>query len=228
MIKSVDIEKFEQRLGYAFKDPKYLLEALTHPSFSLTNRSDNQRLEFIGDRVLGLIVAEAIAKQDPNASEGKLAPRFNALVRKEACSGVAQEIDLGLVLKLGRSEMITGGRRKNAVLGDAMEAVLAAIYLDGGFQAAKDIILQLWEKRISSVELDARDSKTRLQEWAQARRLEPPIYTLIDRMGPDHSPIFNIEVELKTGEKVSAQAGNKRDAEQNAAKMLLKILKDNQ
>jgi len=112
VIKSVDIEKFEKRLGYAFKDPKYLLEALTHPSFSSTNRSDNQRLEFIGDRVLGLIVAEAIAKQDPNASEGKLAPRFNALVRKEACSGVAQEIDLGLVLKLGRSEMITGGRRK--------------------------------------------------------------------------------------------------------------------
>jgi ribonuclease-3 len=228
VIKSVDIEKFEKRLGYAFKDPKYLFEALTHPSFSSTNRSDNQRLEFIGDRVLGLVVAEAIAKQDPNASEGKLAPRFNALVRKEACSGVAQEIDLGLVLKLGRSEMITGGRRKNAVLGDAMEAVLAAIYLDGGFQAAKDIILQLWEKRISSVELDARDSKTRLQEWAQARRLEPPVYTLIDRTGPDHSPIFNIEVELKTGEKVSAQAGNKRDAEQNAAKMLLKILKDNQ
>ena len=228
MIKSVDIGKFEKRLGYAFKDPKYLLEALTHPSFSLTNRSDNQRLEFIGDRVLGLIVAEAIAKQDPNASEGKLAPRFNALVRKEACSGVAQQIDLGLVLKLGRSEMITGGRRKNAVLGDAMEAVLAAIYLDGGFQAAKDIILQLWGKRISSVELDARDSKTRLQEWAQARRLEPPVYTLIDRMGPDHSPIFNIEVELKTGEKMSAQAGNKRDAEQTAAKMLLKILKDKQ
>ena len=141
---------------------------------------------------------------------------------------MAQEIDLGLVLKLGRSEMITGGRRKNAILGDAMEAVLAAIYLDGGFQAAKDIILHLWEKRISSVELDARDSKTRLQEWAQARRLEPPVYTLIDRTGPDHSPIFNIEVELKTGEKVSAQAGNKRDAEQNAAKMLLKILKDNQ
>ena len=228
MIKSVDIEKFEKRLGYTFNDPKYLLEALTHPSFSLTNRSDNQRLEFIGDRVLGLIVAEAIAKQDPNASEGKLAPRFNALVRKEACSGVAQQIDLGLVLKLGRSEMITGGRRKNAVLGDAMEAVLAAIYLDGGFQAAKDIILQLWGKRISSVELDARDSKTRLQEWAQARRLEPPVYTLIDRMGPDHSPIFNIEVELKTGEKMSAQAGNKRDAEQTAAKMLLKILKDKQ
>ena len=117
MKKSVDIEKFEKRLGYTFKDPKYLLEALTHPSFSSTNRSDNQRLEFIGDRVLGLTVAEAIAKQDPQASEGKLAPRFNALVRKEACSGVAQEIDLGLVLKLGRSEMITGGRRKNAVLG---------------------------------------------------------------------------------------------------------------
>ena len=226
MKKSVDIQRFEKRLGYTFKDPKYLLEALTHPSFSSTNRSDNQRLEFIGDRVLGLIVAEAIAKQDPKASEGKLAPRFNALVRKETCSGVAQEIDLGLVLKLGRSEMITGGRRKNAVLGDAMEALLAAVYLDGGFLAAKDIILRLWEKRISDVELDARDSKTRLQEWAQARQLEPPVYTLIDRSGPDHSPIFNIQVELKTEEKMCAKAGNKRDAEQAAAKMMLEILKD--
>ena len=226
MKKSVDIERFEKRLGYTFKNPKYLLEALTHPSFSSTNRSDNQRLEFIGDRVLGLIVAEALAKQDPKASEGKLAPRFNALVRKETCSGIAQEIDLGLVLKLGRSEMITGGRRKNAVLGDAMEAVLAAVYLDGGFPAAKDIILRLWEKRISSVELDARDSKTRLQEWAQARQLDPPVYTLIDRSGPAHSPIFNIQVELKTGEQLCAKAGNKRDAEHAAAKMMLEILKD--
>ena len=226
MKKSVDIERFEKRLGYTFKEPQYLLEALTHPSFSSTNGADNQRLEFIGDRVLGLIVAEAIAKQDPKASEGKLAPRFNALVRKETCSGVAQEIDLGLVLKLGRSEMITGGRRKNAVLGDAMEAVLAAVYLDGGFSAAKDIILRLWEKRISSVEVDARDSKTRLQEWAQARQLEPPLYTLIDRSGPDHSPIFKMQVELKTGEQMSAKAGNKRDAEQAAAKMILEILKD--
>ena len=226
MKKSVDIERFEKRLGYIFKNPKYLLEALTHPSFSSTNRSDNQRLEFIGDRVLGLIVAEALAKQDPKASEGKLAPRFNALVRKETCSGVAQEIDLGLVLKLGRSEMITGGRRKNAVLGDAMEAVLAAVYLDGGFPAAKDIILRLWAKRISGVELDARDSKTRLQEWAQARQLEPPVYTLIDRAGPDHSPIFNIQVKLKTGAKMCAKAGNKRDAEQAAAKMMLETLKD--
>ena len=226
MKKSVDIERFEKRLGYTFKEPQYLLEALTHPSFSSTNGADNQRLEFIGDRVLGLIVAEAIAKQDPEASEGKLAPRFNALVRKESCSGVAQEIDLGSVLKLGRSEMITGGRRKNAVLGDAMEAVLAAVYLDGGFLAAKDIILRLWAKRISGVELDARDSKTRLQEWAQARQLEPPAYTLIDRSGPDHSPIFNIRVELKTGEQIRAKAGNKRDAEQAAAKMMLETLKD--
>ena len=226
MKKSVDIERFEKRLGYTFKDSKYLLDALTHPSFSSINSCDNQRLEFIGDRVLGLIIAEAIAKQDPKASEGKLAPRFNALVRKETCSGVAQEIDLGLVLKLGRSEVITGGRRKNAVLGDAMEAVLAAVYLDGGFSVAKDTVLRLWGKRISNVELDARDAKTRLQEWAQARQLEPPAYTLISRSGPDHSPIFNIQVELRSGEKICAKAGNKRDAEQAAAKMMLEILKD--
>ena len=123
---------------------------MTHASMSSANRDDNQRLEFLGDRVLGLVMAEALLAVDLEASEGQLAPRFNALVRKETCADVAREIDLGHVLKLGRSEMISGGRRKQALLGDAIEAVIAAVYLDGGFEAAKALVLRLWGKRIDS------------------------------------------------------------------------------
>ena len=149
-----DLKAFEQRIGHQFSDPALLIRAVTHASMSSANRDDNQRLEFLGDRVLGLVMAEALLAQDTKASEGQLAPRFNALVRKEACADVAREFDLGKVLKLGRSEMISGGRRKQALLGDAIEAVIAAVYLDGGFDAAQQLILRLWGGRIEAVEQD--------------------------------------------------------------------------
>ena len=129
---SADLQAFEQRIGHRFNKPELLIRALTHGSASSSARPDNQRLEFLGDRVLGLVMAEALLEQDTQASEGQLAPRFNALVRKEACAEVAREIGLGEVLKLGRSEMMSGGRRKQALLGDAMEAVIAAVYRDAG------------------------------------------------------------------------------------------------
>ena len=139
---------FQDRLGYRFVRPELLTEAVTHASISSATRSDNQRLEFLGDRVLGLVMAEALLEDDIGASEGKLAPRFNALVRKETCAEIARSLGLGKVLKLGRSEMMSGGRRKQALLGDAMEAVIAAVYRDGGFSAAKDLILNLWNTHI--------------------------------------------------------------------------------
>lgn len=186
------------------------------------HRDDNQRLEFLGDRVLGLVMAEALLKADPNAAEGMLAPRFNALVRRETCADVARQIDLGAVLKLGRSEMKSGGRRKEALLADAMEAVIAAVYQDGGFEAARDVILHLWGKRVGNVADDARDAKTSLQEWAQARGEVPPLYVEVNRTGPDHQPIFTIEVRLASGPSEQATAGSKRHAEQAAAAALLK------
>ncbi len=186
------------------------------------HRDDNQRLEFLGDRVLGLVMAEALLTADPNAPEGLLAPRYNALVRRETCADVAREIDLGAVLKLGRSEMKSGGRRKEALLADAMEAVIAAIYQDGGFDAARAAILRLWGERISNVADDARDAKTALQEWAQARGEVPPQYVETARTGPDHQPIFTIEVRLASGLTEKATAGSKRHAEQAAATALLK------
>ena len=218
---SAELRAFQDRLGYCFSRPDILAQAVTHASMSSANRDDNQRLEFLGDRVLGLVMAEALLSLDTHATEGQLAPRFNALVRKETCADVAREIDLGAVLRLGRSEMISGGRRKQALLGDAIEAVIAGVYLDGGFDAAKEVILRLWGARVHEVDADARDPKTALQEWAQARGLRPPRYEEVGREGPDHAPKFTIAARLSTGESEAASAGSKRQAEQAAAAALL-------
>ncbi|MFT7060248.1 MAG: ribonuclease-3 [Pseudorhodobacter sp.] len=218
---SADLRAFEGKLGYAFQNPELLTHAVTHASISSVTRPDNQRLEFLGDRVLGLVMAEALLSADTSASEGQLAPRFNALVRKETCADVAREIGLGDVLKLGRSEMMSGGRRKEALLGDALEALIAAVYLDGGFGTAKALVKRLWARRIANVEADARDPKTSLQEWAQARGMTPPRYTELGRSGPDHQPVFTVEVRLDNAATETAQAGTKRAAEQAAASNLL-------
>lgn len=218
---SSDLKAFERRIGHSFSDPELIVRAVTHSSVSSATRADNQRLEFLGDRVLGLVMAQALLEDDEDAPEGTLAPRYNALVRKEACADVARDIELGAVLKLGRSEMMSGGRRKLALLGDAMEAVIAAVYLDSGFEAAQAMILRLWGHRIKAVEEDARDAKTALQEWAQARGEAPPRYVETSRSGPDHAPVFTITVELAGGQTETASAGSKRQAEQAAAKALL-------
>lgn len=221
---SADLRAFEDRIGHRFARPDLLVRALTHGSMSSPTRADNQRLEFLGDRVLGLVMASALLDHDKFATEGQLAPRFNALVRKETCADVARQVDLGAVLKLGRSEMLSGGRRKQALLGDAMEAVIAAVYRDAGFEAARDMILRLWGERIARVEADARDAKTSLQEWAQARGEPPPTYLELRRSGPDHAPEFTIQVRLEDGQKAEATAGSKRQAEQAAAAALLERL----
>ena len=221
---SADLKSFQSRIGHEFAKSEFLIRAVTHSSIGTATRPDNQRLEFLGDRVLGLVMAEALLAADQAATEGQLAPRFNALVRKETCAEVARSIGLGDVLKLGRSEMLSGGRRKEALLGDAMEAVIAAVYMDAGFETAKAMILRLWGERIHHVRPDARDAKTSLQEWAQARAMPPPRYSEIGRSGPDHQPNFTVEVTLANGEREEAQAGSKRMAEQAAAAKLLKRL----
>ena len=223
---SAEMKAFEARLGHEFGRKDILLRALTHSSVSSPTRDDNQRLEFLGDRVLGLVMAEALLEADKGAAEGQLAPRFNALVRKETCAEVARQIDIGAVLKLGRSEMMSGGRRKQALLGDAMEAVIAAVYRDAGFEVAKRLVLRLWGERIHKVEDDARDAKTALQEWAQGRGIKPPSYTEVSRDGPDHAPRFTIAAALENGAREVATAGNKRQAEQAAAQALLARLDD--
>ncbi len=210
-----------ERLGLGDLDRALLEEALTHSSAGSSARPDNQRLEFLGDRVLGLVMAEALYARHPNEAEGKLAPRFNELVRKETCAEVAESIGLGDHLQLGRSETLSGGRRKTALLGDAMEAVIAAIYLDQGLEAARNAILRLWGPRLTQQREAPRDAKTAIQEWAQARGLAPPKYVEIARAGPDHAPVFTIEARLASGPTATAQAQSKRAAEQAAASALL-------
>ena len=225
---SADLLAFQARIGHRFRQPALLVRAVTHSSISSPTRPDNQRLEFLGDRVLGLVMSEALLSADDKATEGQLAPRFNALVRKETCAEVAREVGLGDVLKLGRSEMLSGGRRKEALLGDALEAVIAAAYLDSGFEAAKALVLRLWGGRIGAVETDARDPKTSLQEWAQARGMKPPTYAELGRTGPDHAPQFTVEVTLDTGAAERATANTKRAAEQAAARALLSRMESEQ
>jgi ribonuclease-3 len=221
---SADLQAFQDRLGHQFAEPELLLRALTHPSMSSPARPSNQRLEFLGDRILNLVIAEAVYRGDSEAAEGQLAPRYNALVRKEACAEVAREIELGEVMRLGRSETMSGGRRKLAMLADGIEAVVAAIYLDAGLEASRAIVLRLWEPQLTGTEGGVQDPKTAVQEWAQARGLPPPTYVEVARDGPDHAPIFTIEARLSDGTLEAAQAGSKRQAEQRAAEALLEKL----
>ncbi|RMH46266.1 MAG: ribonuclease III [Alphaproteobacteria bacterium] len=214
----------QQRIGHDFADPDLLDRALTHASYSGPDRPDNERLEFLGDRVLGLVIAEALLRHDSAAAEGVLAPRLNALVRKETCAEIAAALGLGAAIRMGRSEMLSGGRRKRAILGDAMEAVIAAVYLDGGIEAARRVILRHWARHLETVDGLAGDAKSRLQEWVQARGQTPPAYEELSREGPAHAPVFTIRAVLASGETATARAGSKRAAEQAAARQLLERL----
>ena len=224
---SAEIAAFQTRLGHRFADPALLVRALTHASVASPARHDNQRLEFLGDRVLGLIMAEAVVEADPEATEGQLAPRFNALVRKETCAEVARDLGLGDVLKLGRSELMSGGRRKEAVLGDAIEAVIAALYLDAGLGVARDLVLRHWGDRVAGVDERLHNPKSALQELTQAAGLGLPQYRELARSGPDHQPLFTVEVRLENGRAASASAPGKRAAETAAATALLAQLEKN-
>lgn len=213
------------RLGHEFQRIGLLDRALTHPSLSSPMTPDNQRFEFLGDRVLGLVIAEVLFDRYPDEAEGVLAPRLNDLVRKETCAEIALAVGIDQALRLGKSESTTGGRRENAILGDAMEAVIAAVFLDAGLGAAREMILRLWKDRIEAQgDTPPMDAKTALQEWAQANSMKPPRYNLIHREGPDHAPVFTIAVVLETGATAEAQANSKRAAEQAAAAQLLEGL----
>ena len=218
---SAELKDFAARIGHEFRRGELLIRAVTHSSIGSATRPDNQRLEFLGDRVLGLVMAEAMLSADKAATEGQLAPRFNALVRKETCAEVAREVGLGEVLKLGRSEMLTGGRRKDTLLGDAMEAVIAAVYLDAGFDAARAVVLRLWGHRIHEAEARVYNPKSALQEKTPGLGLGLPVYADVAREGPDHQPIFTVEVRLENGMTAQARAAGKRAAEAAAAEALL-------
>ncbi len=221
------LERFEAHIGYAFKNRGHLIEALTHASADTGSRLPrraarvNERFEFLGDRVLGLMAAESLFKAFGDAPEGALAPRLNALVRKETCAEVAQEAGMGPLLILAEAEEGTGGREKTAILGDACEALIAALYLDGGFKAAHGFFDRFWGARVTTLEAVPRDPKTRLQEWAQARWRVTPSYAVLEREGPDHAPEFVIEVSIPGVAPARGTGPSKRHAEQAAAAAIL-------
>jgi ribonuclease-3 len=219
-------DRLFRRLGHAIS-PALLDEALTHPSAASAARPHYQRLEFLGDRVLGLVVAEALHARFPDEPEGGLAQRLNALVRRETVASVAADLDLGGHLRLAQSESKAGGRRRDTILCDAMEALIAALFLEHGLDAARETILRLWASRIDEVDaLAPQDAKSAVQEWAQARGMAPPEYRAIARGGPDHAPRFTVEARLENGLTADATAGSKRAAEQAAATTLLGKLGD--
>ena len=217
------LAKLSERIGYAFKDISLLKLALTHASARaiLKPNEDNERLEFLGDRVLGLAVAELLARTFPDATEGELARRYNQLVRSETCAGVAQAWDLGKVIHMSGGEADSGGRAKKTILANACEALLGAVFTDGGYEPARDIVHRFWMGELGGLD-EAADAKSVLQEWAQGRRLPLPRYTEVARTGPDHAPLFTAEVAIDGIEPERGQGANKRQAEQAAALAMLR------
>lgn len=218
-----------ERMGYDFADQAWLTEALTHPSaVTKPHEKTYQRLEFLGDRVLALVVAQMLIERFPDESEGHLARRLNELVRYETCADVAREIGLGSSLILGAGEARSGGEDKPAILGDACEAVIGAIYRDAGFDAARNFVQRLWSQRLENTANPPRDAKTALQEWAQGRGLPTPHYQVIERSGADHAPAFIISVAVAGKGEAEGRGGSKRAAEREAAEALLARLEEGQ
>ena len=219
-----DLAALESHIGHAFKDRTLLERALTHVSAISAGgaRIDSyQRLEFLGDRVLGLAVSDMLHAAFPKAAEGELSRRLAELVRKETCADIAREWGVGDHLRLGGGEAQTGGAKKVAILGDVCESIIGAVHLDGGFEAASDLVRRNWLERMMKPRRPLRDPKTALKEWAQARGLETPVYREADRSGPAHAPRFVIAVEVAGFESVAAEGASKRTAEQAAARAFL-------
>lgn len=198
-----------------------LARALTHSS---TGGDDNEQLEFLGDRVLGFLIAEMLIKKFPQADEGALALKLNTLVRRETCARVAELAGIDAALILAASEDRSGGRRKAAILGDACEAVIAALYFDGGIEAARKFVSTHWKPLLGEVTGDLRDPKNALQEWAQGLKLGTPNYRLAKREGPDHAPRFTVEVSVPGHEPAQGVGTSMRAAEQEAAREMLKAV----
>jgi ribonuclease-3 len=214
----------ETRIAYRFTEASLIEQALTHISAVKGPRNpaeSYQRLEFLGDHVLGMVVSDMLFRAFPQADEGELSRRLADLVRKETCADVARAIDLGAAVKLGGSEAQGGGRRRTTILGDVCEALMGAVFLDGGYSAANEVIERLWRDRMLAPAGPLRDPKTLLQEWAQGRGLPTPTYREVARRGPHHDPEFHVTVELPRHERAEGFGRSKRAAEQAAAAAML-------
>lgn len=223
------VSKLAERLGYAFKDPRVLERALTHSSVAegvqqpSKRIGDNERLEFLGDRVLGLLVADHLVQAFPEADEGQLSARLHSLVDKAACARVGERLGIGAALRLSPGETKSGGRRKAGVIADAVEAVLAAVYRDGGLVAAKQVFDKAWAEEFASPPAPAlTNPKSALQEWAQSKGHPLPTYRIVERTGSDHAPTFVVEVTVVSYDPVRQSGHSRQEAEKAAAVALMK------
>lgn len=220
--KKLQTNELESQLGYSFHDGSLLREALTHSSARAEQGGrDNERLEFLGDRVLGLTVAAMLFEQFPQAREIEFARHYNSLVCKECCAEVANGLGLGLHLIMASSEARSGGRKKPVILADACEALLGAVFVDGGFGAAQAVVQRLWSPLIATAEVPAPDAKTALQEYAQSQKRGLPEYRQVGRSGADHAPNFIVEVSVKGLKPAQGAGSSLKKAQQAAAETLL-------
>lgn len=218
------VANLQRRIGYTFRNPERLERALTHASVGQGAKKvrDNERLEFLGDRVLNLIVAERLMEVSPHATEGELSKLMGQFVNYHACAEVSRAIGLPAALRLDPSATKVGARKNDRILGDACEALICALYLDGGFEAAKTFVLDEWSERFKHVHEPVKDPKTMLQEWAMAQGKPLPDYVVVEHEGPSHAPRFTVEVRVEDVEPERAEAGSKRDAEKLAADRMLR------
>ncbi|KTR06158.1 ribonuclease III [Aureimonas ureilytica] len=216
------LDRLEERLGITFKDRARLERALTHSSLVKSGSSSSyERLEFLGDRVLGLTIAEKLFQLFPQSDEGDLSLRLNALVSAETCAAVADDLGLPEFIRHGADlKRAAAGRNRN-IRADVVEALIAAIYLDHGLEVARSFILTHWEERFGQVAEARRDPKTELQEWAHKQAGVPPVYEQIERSGPDHEPVFTVRASVPNYEPAEGRGRSKRIAEQNAAEVIL-------
>jgi ribonuclease III len=222
--KAKSREELEGKIGYVFADKAILERALTHVSAASPKQGRGgsyQRLEFLGDHVLGLAVSDMLYRAFPRGDEGELSRRLADLVRRETCADVARAIDLGAELRLGNSESNAGGRRRTAILADVCEALIGAVFVDGGYPAAAAMIERLWQERMLKPPRPLRDPKTMLQEWAQGRGLPTPAYREVERTGPQHNPEFRVAVAVADRAPAEGIGRSKRAAEQAAAAAML-------
>ena len=219
--RELALKVFQDRLGYHFTGTEHLDRALTHSSTGIDNY---ERLEFLGDRVLGLVVAEILFRCFPFEKEGALARRHSALVCTETLAKIARDLDVPTVVTASAAELAAGGNKQDNLLADCMEAIIGAIFLDKGYIACQEVVTALWGDRIYTLSQPPVDSKTALQEWAQARALPVPKYEIIERSGPDHAPVFKIRVTIEGREPMDAVGTSRRAAEKLAAHMMLDLL----
>jgi ribonuclease-3 len=216
-----DLVPLETRIGHSFADKALLRRALTHSSAATIRAGSYERLEFLGDRVLGLSVAHMLISAYVEESEGPLSHRLAALVRKETCAEVARDWGVGPYLRMGEGEAASGGRDKTAILGDVCEAIIGAVFLDAGAAAADALVRGAFATRMTEPTRRLRDAKTILQEWAQGRKLPAPRYRLLNRSGPDHAPHFDIAVDVEGFAEAQGAGASKRVGEQAAAQAFL-------